>query len=243
VPGGPVVSEEQWRALVREWFPALVDTRLRQPSWPEIARHHDRIRQLVGVVPMSVIHQRLVDEHGLDTSVASLRRYMRAHFPEEVRSGEVVVWRPPVDPGDEGQVDYGYMGMWLDPATGRRRRVWAFSMVLSYSRHLFVYPVLRMDQQAWVDAHVAAFEFFGACPRRIVLDNLKAGVIKPDVYDPKINRAYAELAGHYNVLVDPARVAHPKDKPRIEAVQGYIRSSFFAGTSIAGSTTWGGLVG
>lgn len=233
VPGGPAVSEEQWRALVREWFPALVDTRLRQPSWPEIARHHERIRQLVGVVPMSVIHQRLVDEHGLDTSVASLRRYMRAKFPEEVRSGEVVVWRPPVDPGDEAQVDYGYMGMWLDPGTGRRRRVWAFSMVLSYSRHLFVYPVLRMDQQAWVDAHVAAFEFFGSCPRRVVLDNLKAGVIKPDVYDPKINRAYAELAGHYNVLVDPARVARPKDKPRIEAVQGYIRSSFFAGRDFA----------
>jgi transposase len=119
--------------------------------------------------------------------------------------------------------------MWLDPATGRRRRVWAFSMVLAYSRHLFVYPVVRMDQQAWVDAHVAALEFFGSCPRRVVLDNLRAGVIKPDIYDPKINRAYAELAAHYGLLVDPARVGHPKDKPRIEAVQLYIRRSFFAG--------------
>jgi hypothetical protein len=57
--------------------------------------------QLVGVVPMSVIHQRLRDEHGLEASVASLRRYVRAHFAEGVRGGEVVVWRPPVDPGDE----------------------------------------------------------------------------------------------------------------------------------------------
>jgi transposase len=229
VPGGPPVSEEQWRAKVRGWFPALVDTRLRQPSWSEIARYHETIKTLVGVVPMSVIHQRLADEHGLGASVASLRRYMRAHFADEVRRGEVVVWRPPVDPGDEAQVDYGYLGAWSDPATGRRRRVWAFSMVLSYSRHLFVYPVVRMDQQAWVDAHVAAFAFFNSCPRRIVLDNLRAAVIKPDIYDPKINRAYAELAAHYGVLVDPARVARPKDKPRIEAVQKYIRSSFFAG--------------
>jgi transposase len=229
VPCGPPIGDEQWRARVRQWFPSLVDTRLRQPSWAEIARHHHRIESLVGVVPMSVIHQRLVDEAGLEASVASLRRYMRAHFSEQVRWGEVVVWRPPVDPGDEAQVDYGYLGSWLDPASGRRRRVWAFSMVLAYSRHLFVYPVLRMDQQAWVDAHVAAFEFFDGCVRRVVLDNLRAGVIKPDIYDPKINRAYAELAAHYGVLVDPARVAHPKDKPRIEAVQKYIRASLFAG--------------
>jgi transposase len=216
-PGGPAVSEEQWRASVRVWFPARVDTRLRQPSWGEIDRHRERIEALLGVVPASVIHQRLVDGEGLQASVASLRRYLRAYFAEEVRRGEVVAWRPPVDPGDETQVDYGYLGTWFDPDVGRRRRVWAFSMVLSYSRHLFVFPVLRMDQQAWVDAHLAAFDFFGSCPARVVLDNLRAGVIKPDIYDPKINRAYAELAEHYGVLVDPARVAKPKDKPRIES--------------------------
>ncbi len=235
-PGGPPISEEQWRRSVREWFPSLVDSKLRQPSWGEIDRYRELIEGWLGVVPASVIHQRLRDEHGLDASVASLRRYLRAHFDEASRRGELTIWRPPVDPGLEAQVDYGYLGMWLDPQTGRRRKVWAFSMVLAYSRHLFVFPVLRMDQQAWVDAHVAAFDFYNSCPRRVVLDNLRAGVIKPDIYDPKINRAYAELASHYGVLVDPARVAHPKDKPRIEAVQLYIRRSFFAGrefTSLA----------
>ena len=63
----------------------------------------------------------------------------------------------------------------------------------------------------------------------MVSDNLKAGVVKPDLYDPKINRAYAELGRHYGVLIDPARAYHPKDKPSIEAHQRYIRSSFFAG--------------
>jgi transposase len=229
VPGGPPVSEEEWRAKLRQWFPQLYDTRLVHPSWPEIEKHHETIATLVGCVPVSVIHQRLRDEAGLSVSVASMRRYVRAQFPEEVRKGEVVLWRPPVEPGEEAQVDYGYLGVWRDPASGRQRRVWAFSMVLSYSRHLFVYPVLKMDQAAWVDAHVAAFSFFCGCVRRVVLDNLKTGVLKPDIYDPKINRSYAELANHYHVLVDPARVAHPKDKPRIEAVQKYIRSSFYAG--------------
>jgi transposase len=64
-----------------------------------------------------------------------------------------------------------------------------------------------------------------------VPDNLKAGVCKPDLYDPKINRGYAELARHYGVLADPARAYHPRDKATIEAHQRYIRSSFFAGAA------------
>lgn len=227
-PGGTPISEEEWRRRAREWFPSLYDLKLVRPTFGAIAAHHDYIAKLLGQVPMSVIHQRLVDEHGLEASAVSLRRYVRASFPSEVRAGDVVLWRPPVEPGAEAQVDYGYLGTWLDPRTGTRRRVWAFSIVLSYSRHLFVYPVLVMDQAAWVQAHVAAFEFFSGCPSCIVLDNLKAGVIKPDHYDPKLNRAYAELAEHYGVLLDPARASHPKDKPRIEAVQKYIRTSLFA---------------
>lgn len=233
IPGGPPVSEETWRRVAREWFPELYDLRLRQPSVAEIEACHEAIAKLVGVVPVSVIHQRLSDEGLLQVSVASLRRYVRRHFPAEVRAGDVVLWRPDVEPGQEAQVDYGYMGSWHDPATGRLRRVWAFSMVLSYSRHLFVYPVLKMDQRAWIEAHVAAWSFFQGCPGRIVADNLRAGVIKPDLYDPKINRAYAELAHHYGVLIDPARVARPKDKPRIESVQGYIRRSFYAGRNFS----------
>jgi len=230
-PGGRPVTEEQWRALARQWFPQIAGTGVRQVSWREIAVHHDRIAALVGVVPVSVIHQRLADEQGLEASVASVRRYVRAHFPAGARPQEVRMARPPGAPGEEAQVDYGYLGLWPDPSTGRRRRVWAFSMVLPYSRHLFVRPTVSMTQRAWVQAHVAAFEFLGGAPRRIVPDNLKAGVCKPDLYDPKINRGYAELASYYGCLVDPARAYHPRDKATIEAHQRYIRSSFFAGRS------------
>jgi transposase len=229
-PGGPPVSEEQWRALARQWFPQLAGTTVRQVSWREIAVHHDRIAGLLPVVPVSVIRQRLADEQGLEASVASVRRYVRAHFPDR-QALEVRPRRPDPPPGAEAQVDYGYLGLWPDPATGRRRRVWAFSMVLPYSRHLFVRPTVSMTQQAWTEAHVAAFEFFGGVPAKLTPDNLKAGVCKPDLYDPKINRAYAELARHYGCLVDPARAYHPRDKASIEAHQRYIRSSFFAGRS------------
>src|SRR6266704_3197751 len=243
-PGGPPVTEERWRALARGWFPQIAGTGIRQVSWRQIAVHHDRIAELLGVVPVSVIHQRLADEQGLEASVASVRRYVRAHFPDR-RGLEVRMHRPPSAPGAEAQVDYGYLGLWPDPATGRRRRVRAFSMVLPYSRHLFVRPTVSMTGRAWTEAHVAAFEFLGGCARRLVPDNLKAGVCKPDLYDPKINRGYAELARHYGCLVGPARAYHPRDKAVIEAHQRYIRSSFFAGRSwsslaamTAGAEAW-----
>ena len=141
-----------------------------------------------------------------------MRRFIWANFPEEAARDAVRVLRDPTDAGDEAQVDYGLLGRWVDPVSGRTRRVWGFIIVLVYSRLLFLRPVLSMDQTSWVEAHVAAVEFFGGCPARIVPDNLKTGVIKPDLYDPKINRAFGEFALHYGCLIDPARVAKPRDK-------------------------------
>jgi transposase len=216
-PGGPAKSEDEWHELVREWFPELADTRLRQVTWPAIAEHHDYItEQLKARVRMSTIHQRLRDERGLAASVASFRRYVNANVPEEIRRSQVTVWNPhPAEAGEQAQIDYGQLGRWLDPVSGRLRTVWAFVMVLAYSRHMFVRPVLTMDQRAWTECNTAAFEFFGGVPARLVPDNLKTGVDKPDLYDPKINRSYAELAAHYGCLIDPARALTPRDKPRV----------------------------
>ncbi|MGH3717163.1 MAG: IS21 family transposase, partial [Micromonosporaceae bacterium] len=236
-PGEPARSSEEWAALVREWFPQLVDTKLQQVTWPQIEVHRDYIvGQLEVGVTAATIHQRLRDERGLEASVASLRRWLRANVPEEVRRASVTVLGETPPPGHEAQVDYGRLGMWIDPASGKRRAVWAFVLVLACSRHMFVRPVLTMDQAAWTAAHVAAFAFFGGAPARIVPDNLATGVTKADLYDPKLNRSYAELATHYGVLIDPARRGKPKDKPRVERPVPYVRDSFWRGrefTSLA----------
>ena len=248
VPGGPpVMTEMDWRARAASWFPAVVDKGLRQVTWPAIAAHRDYISaQLAAGVTVSTIHQRLVDEHALVASVASVRRWVGGNMPEEARRAQVRVLRPgPVEPGSEAQIDYGRLGMWTDPATGRRHTVQAFVMVLACSRYMFVRPVLRMDQEAWTRCHVEAFAFFAGVPARLVPDNLKTGVDKPDLYDPQINRSYAELAAHYGALVDPARAFKPKDKPRVERPMPYVRDSFWRGrafTSLAdmqaGAVRW-----
>jgi len=232
VPGsGPAKSEGEWQDLVREWFPELADTRLRQVTWPAIGEHHEYIaEQLKTGVRMSTIHQRLRDERGLAASVASFRRYVAASIPEEVRRSQVTVWNPrQAEAGEQAQIDYGQLGRWLDPVTGKLRTVWAFVMVLACSRHMFVRPVLKMDQRAWTECHVEAFGFFGGVPARLVPDNLKTGVDKPDLYDPKLNRSYAELAAHYGCLIDPARALKPRDKARVERPMPYVRDSFWRG--------------
>ena len=248
VPGGPpVMSEPDWRARAQVWFPHLVDKGLRQVTWPAIAVHRDYITtQLKAGVTVATIHQRLRDEHALEASVASVRRWVAGNLPEEARRAQVRVLHPdPAPPGGEAQIDYGRLGVWTDPGTGKRHTVWAFVMVLACSRHMFVRPVLRMDQEAWTRCHVEAFAFFGGVPARLVPDNLKTGVDKPDLYDPKINRCYAELAAHYDTLVDPARAFKPKDKPRVERPMPYVRDSFWRGrtfTSLeqmqAGALRW-----
>jgi len=228
-PGGPPLSAEQWSALVAEWFPELEDHSRRQRTWPEIEPHRERIRGWLGQVTVATIHQRLRDDHGLAVSESSLRRFIWANFDEAVARAAVRVLRDTPPAGEEAQVDYGLLGRWFDPAAQRVRRVWGFVMVLTASRLMFLRPVLRMDELAWVEAHVLAFEFFGGAPRRVVPDNLKAGVIKPDLYDPLINRAFGEFAAHHGCLVDPARVRKPRDKATVERHVPYARDSFFAG--------------
>lgn len=228
-PGGAALGRGEWAALVADWFPELVDARARSLTFPVVDAHRGLIEAMVATNTVATVYQRLRDEHGLRVGISSFRAYVAAEFPDQSLRGKVTVLRGEVEAGEEAQIDYGFLGTWADPLTGRPRRVWAFVMVLACSRHMFVRPVFSMDAWSWVAAHVAAFAFFGGCPRRLVPDNLANGVDKPDIYDPKVNRAYGELAAHYGCLVDPARVLKPKDKARVERQMPYIRDSLWRG--------------
>jgi hypothetical protein len=172
VPGGPPLGVERWQELVREWFPELVVPELRRASFAECAAHHEAIKAGMATNHLSTVFQRLSDEAGFASSESSLRRYVALALPDEAKADRVTVRKDDTAPGLEGQVDYGRLGMWFDPVSGRRRALWAFIFVLACSRHLFVRPTLVMDQAEWVAAHVAAAEFFGGLPERIIPENV-----------------------------------------------------------------------
>lgn len=64
--------------------------------------------------------------------------------------------------------------------------------------------------------HEEAFRYFGGSVSYVVLDNLREGVITPDLHEPEINRLYAAMLEHYGVVADPARVRDPNRKGSVE---------------------------
>jgi transposase len=167
--------------------------------------------------------KRLLAEKGEVFGYTSIKRYVR-----ELRSNSsgVVTVRLETGAGDQGQVDFGQVTLLLGEV---KKKVWAFVMVLSYSRHRFVRFVERQDTTTWLDCHIRAFEFFNGCPKTVLLDNLKAGVVKTDLYDPTINRAYAELERHYGFVADPAKVRTPEHKGKVERSMPTVRQQLVAG--------------
>jgi transposase len=153
-------------------------------------------------------------------------------FKRFVRTNRIIVFpgrttcRLEVEPGSQVQVDYCNVGLLFDPLTQKRRTVHAFIGSLSFSRHKFVELTFRQNQQSFVNSHVKMFHAFGGVSKIITIDNLKAGVITPDLYDPKLNRAYQEMAEHYHCFIDPCRVATPQDKGKVERDVQTIREQF-----------------
>ena len=228
------VSDAEWATRVRRLFGGRVGGRVGDQE-RRIAELHEEIKSAVQASTVTTVWQRLRDERGLEVGLTTFRRYVHKRIGT-VRTEEVTVRRPPTAPGEIGEVDFGRLGMWEDPMTGRMRVVQGFVMVLAFSRRIFVWPVLHCDQLSWVECHRRAFAFFGGVPRQIRLDNLKTGVLKADIYDPQLNRTYRELGEHYGFLIDPCRAAKPKDKPQVERAVPYARDSFWSGrewTSVA----------
>ena len=228
-PGQPQRSAAEWDDFVRSHFPNHADAPRQPASFAQIAPLHDQISEALKTNRPSTVWQRLHDDQLLSVSLPSFYRYLRHTWPAGYRPASITVLRDDPPPGDEAQIDFGYLGTWLDPLTQRHSRLWAFLLILAHSRYLFLRVVARLDQLSWLQCHVDAFAFLTGVPRRLVIDNLTSGVLKADLYDPAINRGYQQLADHYGTLIDPCRAGHPKDKPRVERTMPYVRDSFWAG--------------
>lgn len=195
------------------------------PARQQIAALDEQIVALLGQPDMTIRQMwRLFQEQGHSFSESSLKRYIRQ--THSVVSAPVTI-RMEVEPGQQAQVDFGQMKVTF--ADGSTKRLCAFVMSLSYSRHRFVRFVHRQDVATWTDCHRRAFEFFGGVPQTVMVDNLKSGVVKADIYDPVINRAYAECERHYQFVVDPNKVRTPQHKGKVERIMTVIRQQLLAG--------------
>jgi len=196
----------------------------------KVAPYREAIEDLRGKgLEGKAIWHRLVEEHGYGGSYSSVYRYLR-HLEGREPEGFV---RLEVSPGTEAQVDFGYAGRLRDPESGRERRAWAFVMTLSCSRHQYARLVFDQSVSTWLWCHRLAFEFFGGVPAKVVIDNLKAGIVKALWRDQVVQRCYRDFAEHYGFLISPCRPKTPQHKGKVESGVRYLKRNFLAGREIA----------
>lgn len=171
------------------------------------------------------IYQDLVDLHGFAGQYNSVKRFcakLRHQEPEQFDRLSFL-------PGEEMQVDYGEGAPTLVPGSERYRKPRLFVATLRYSRASFRCVVWKSSQQVWAELHERAFRHFGGCPQYVVLDNLKEGVLKPDLYEPDLNPVYAATLAHYGVVADPARVRDPNRKGTVESAIQHTQATALKG--------------
>jgi transposase len=188
------------------------------PGWSPIASECEPYRewiegQLARGRRAKTIWQDLVDDHGFTASYQSVKRFAAKLRGTRTREAHPTIVTAP---GEEGQVDYGDGPMVRDPQTGRYRRTRLFVLTLGFSRKSVWLLSFRSSSRIWCELHEEAFARLGGAPRTVVHDNLKEGVLRPDVFDPELNPLYSAMLAHYGVVALPARVRHPDRKGKVE---------------------------
>lgn len=170
-----------------------------------------------------LIHQKLVKEHSLSVSYATVSRFVR-----QLKANPESFVPMHSAAGEEAQVDFGYLGV-FERSDGTKVKVWVFCMVLSHSRLGYFEAVTDQSVETFIRCHIRAFEAFCGAPKMVRLDNLKAGVTVPDFYEPIIQEQYASFLAHYGSAALPCRVRTPEHKGKVESGVKYVKNNFLRG--------------
>lgn len=165
----------------------------------------------------------MVKERGFSGGPSQFRVIVSRHRP---RPAAEAFMRTSTLPGEQAQCDWAHFGK-VDFG-GTQRRLLAFVMVMSWSRHVFLRFYIGDAMPNFLRGHVDAFEFFGAVPREILYDNLKCAVLERVGPAILFNPQILALAGYYRFKPVPVAPARGNQKGRVERAIKYIRHSFFA---------------
>src|SRR5271157_5417446 len=164
------------------------------------------------------IWQDLVSEYGFASSYQSVQRFVRKRRGAETPEARLVIVTAP---GQEAQVDYGTGPMVRDPESRKYRRTRLFVLTLGCSRKSVRLLTFRSSSRIWAELHERAFRRLGGATRIVVLDNLREGVLVPDIYDPALNPLYRDVLAHYGAVAMPCRIQYPDRKGKVESGVGH----------------------
>lgn len=213
----------------------LVQLKTREPrpkgeTWTKCEEHRAFIAQKLEEGLKLTKIRKLLQRRGVLVPYPTLHRFAR----DELDFGRSSPTIPVADcePGEEVQLDTGWMGLLQPDLFGKRRRfrVWIFTAVRSRAR--FVYPCFRETTKTAIEACEAAWEYFGGVFRVLIPDNTKAIVQTYDPLQPILNETFLEYAQARGFEIDPTRRRSPKDKARVERAVQTTRDDCFAGEEL-----------
>jgi transposase len=188
----------------------------------------DEIVRMLETHPYSAVQilQRL-KENDFDGQYTIVKDYVRKVRPPKTKAFLTLSFAP----GECAQVDWGSYGSVTVGETSRRLSF--FAMVLCYSRMMYVEFTVSQTMEHFLGCHQNAFDFFGAVPTKIMVDNLKSAVLKRIVGKaPIFNPKYLDFANHYGFTIVPCAVGKGNEKGRVESGVGYVKKNFLAGLHI-----------
>ena len=195
----------------------------RSPSASACAPHREAIELGLSKGRNAMaIWQDLVDTCGFAAGYQSVRRFVSRLHPNQSPEACAVI---ETAPGEEAQVDYGTGPMVRDTQSGKYRRTRLFVLTLGYSRKSVRLIVFRSSSQTWAELHEKAFRRLTGVTRVVVLDNLREGVLVPDIYDPALNPLYRDVLQHYGTVPLACRIADPDRKGKVERGVGHAKNT------------------
>ena len=160
---------------------------------------------------------------GYTGAVDAVQRYLKSlEAPRQALQKATVRFETP--PGEQAQVDWAEAGYYLDEV-GKRRKVYAFIMILSFSRMLYVEWTTRMHVTELIACHQRAFEFFGGWTRRILYDNMKQVRLSPAQWNPLM----MDFLSHHGITPATHRPYRPRTKGKVERAIRYLKENFLRG--------------
>lgn len=160
---------------------------------------------------------------GYTGSISTLRRFLHEFRPEQERIKKLTV-RFESPPGKQAQADWGYCGRFPD-ATGHIVPVYAFVLVLSFSRMLYLEFTSSMHVSELIRCHMNAFAALGGWPLEILYDNMKQVRLDQETLNP----LFADFASHYGFAIRTHRIRRPRTKGKVERMVHYVKNSFLNG--------------
>ncbi len=180
-------------------------------------------------VTKALLHEEYVEECRRSGLVPLQLTQFKVHLGEHLQKkpfSEIIQHKP----GEETEVDWtGDPARWTDPDTGEVQNGWLFVGVLPFSGYSYAEVFSDMKLPNWITAHVHMYEYFGGITRTLICDNLKTGVIKhPVTGDVILQKDYEAFANYYGIIIAPARVRRPNDKPTAENAVGNLETQILA---------------